>query len=111
MGRALPALLAAPAPTTPTTAPVVPNINPDGSLPGGEVIGHVLNGLASWSLYACLFAFLFGAAIWAFSVRAGNFTQAHKGRDLLLGGLIGALVTGAASVLVHFAFTTGAAVH
>ena len=88
----MPALLAAPAATTPTTAPVVPNINPDGSLPGGEVIGHVLNGLASWSLYACLFAFLFGAAIWAFSVRAGNFTQAHKGRDLLLGGLIGALV-------------------
>ena len=96
-------------PTTPI-APVVPKITPDGSLPGGVVIGHLLNGLASWALYACLFAFLLGATIWAFSVRAGNFTQAHKGRDLLLGGLIGALVTGAASVIVHFAFTTGSAV-
>lgn len=108
----MPMLLAAPqAPTTTsTTAPVVPQINPDGYLPGGEVIGHVLNGLASWALYACLFAFLLGAAIWAFSVRAGNFTQAHKGRDLLLGGLIGALITGAASTVVHFAFSTGTAV-
>ena len=97
-------------PTATTTAPVVPHITPDGSLPGGVVIGHLLNGLASWALYACLFAFLLGATIWAFSVRAGNFTQAHKGRDLLLGGLIGALVTGAASVIVHFAFTTGSAV-
>ncbi|MGH9065402.1 MAG: hypothetical protein ACRD0L_15805 [Acidimicrobiales bacterium] len=86
-------------------------ITPNGSLPGGAEITRLLGGLASWALYDCLAAFLLGGAIWGFSVRAGNFTQAHKGRDLLLGGFIGAVITGAASVLINFAFTAGQAVH
>lgn len=89
----------------------VVNVTPNGSLPGGDEIIKLLGGLATWALYACVAAFLLGGAIWAFSVRAGNFTQAHKGRDLLLGGLIGAIITGAASALITFAFTAGQAVH
>ncbi len=101
--------------TSPTTVPAggaplnIP-LSP-GGLPGGDLITSLLGGLAQWGIYGAGFAVLAGALLWGVSHRAGFVNGAHRGRELVVGGLIGALVVGASSALVNFAFSAGSKVH
>jgi len=82
-----------------------------GALPGGDLINRLLGGLSQWGLWGSVFAMLGGGLIWGVSHRANSMSGAHRGRDLVIGGLIGALVIGAAPALVNFAFSSGQGVH
>lgn len=87
------------------------SFTPNGSLPGSDTIAKLVGGLAEWGLYACLAAIVIGGAWWGWSQRSSNYHGVHSGRNLLLGGVIGAIVIGAANVIVAWAFTTGSGVH
>jgi hypothetical protein len=86
--------------------PVVPAAP---SLPGTEEVTSLLQGLAQYGLLAAVAALLLGGALWAWASRNGAFQRVHQGQMLVLGGLIGALITGAATVLVNFAYSAGTA--
>jgi hypothetical protein len=104
-------LAAAASPTTiPGGAPLNIPLAP-GGLPGGDLITSLLGGLAQWGIYGAGFAVLAGALLWGVSHRAGFVNGAHRGRELVVGGLLGALVVGASSALVNFAFSAGSKVH
>ena len=82
-------------------------ITPNSSLPGTATIQSVLGGLMTIVLYVCGIAMAVGAGAWAFGNKTANFTSAHRGRELVFGALIGALLTGATQLLINFAFATG----
>jgi hypothetical protein len=87
------------------------NINPNNNLPGTAQIAALVGGLVTWVLYACGAAILLGAGAWGLGHQAGNYNAEHKGRSMALGGVIGAMVAGAASALVNFGFGVGGSVH
>jgi hypothetical protein len=87
-----------------TVAPVQPST----SIPGTAEITSLINGLGMWALLACLAAMVAGGGLWAWAQRAGAFQRAHVAQMLVLGGLIGSIVVGAAAVLVNFGFGVGA---
>src|SRR5438552_15507086 len=93
----------------PLQAAPVPEVHAQPSLPGTEEIISLLRGLAEYGLLAALAALLAGAALWAWAWRSGAFQRMHQGQLRVLGGLVGAVITGAASVLVSFAYSAGAA--
>ncbi|HET6793486.1 MAG TPA: DUF6112 family protein [Acidimicrobiales bacterium] len=86
-------------------------VSPNDSLPGTSQIQSVVGGVITWILYICAFAVAVGAGAWGFGQRMGNFTSAHRGRELVVGGLLGGVLVGAAQMLVNFAFATGQAAH
>jgi hypothetical protein len=87
----------------------VPQVTPSATLPGTEEVKALLGGVAQYGLLAALFAVLAGAVMWAWAHRAGAIDRAHRGQMLVLGGVLGALIIGAASVLVNFGYTAGGA--
>jgi hypothetical protein len=87
------------------------DVTPNTSLPGSSEITTLLGGLAQWAIYASIGALLIGAVTWGFASRTGNFDHAHRGRNLLLGGVAGAVLAGAVSTIIDFAFSAGRAVH
>jgi hypothetical protein len=87
------------------------DINPNKNLPGTAQIAALVGGLVTWVLYACGAAILLGAGAWGLGHQAGNYAAEHKGRAMALGGIIGAMVAGAASALVNFGFGVGGSVH
>ena len=78
-------------------------------LPGGALVGKVINWLMYLSLMACLGAIVFGAAMWRGGAKAGNSYKAEDGRQYVIGGAIGALITGLAVTLVNTLFAAGQA--
>lgn len=86
------------------------DINPNNNLPGTAQIAALVGGLVTWVLYACGAAILLGAGAWGLGHHSGNYAAEHKGRAMALGGIIGAMVAGAASALVNFGFGVGGSV-
>jgi hypothetical protein len=86
-------------------------VNPNGNLPGTAQLTSLVGGLMTWVLLACVVAVLAGAATWGFGSRSGNFGASQQGRMMVLGGAIGAMITGAATALVNFGFGVGGTVH
>lgn len=86
-------------------------VRPNNTLPGTPQLTHLVGGLMTWVLLACVAAVLMGAAAWGFGSRTGHYASAQQGRMMCLGGAIGALVAGAAVALVNFAFGVGGTVH
>ena len=78
-------------------------------LPGGALIGKIVNWLMYVSLMACLGAVIFGAAMWRGGAKAGNSYKSEDGRNYVIGGAIGALITGLAVTLVNTLFAAGQA--
>jgi hypothetical protein len=78
-------------------------------LPGGALVGKVINWLMYLSLMACLGAIVLGAAMWRGGAKAGNSYKAEDGRQYVIGGAIGALITGLAVTLVNTLFAAGQA--
>jgi hypothetical protein len=86
-------------------------VDPNSKLPGTAQLSSLLGGLMTWVLLACVAAILIGAAAWGFGSRASHFTATQHGRTMVLGGVAGAMITGAATALVNFGFGIGGAVH
>jgi hypothetical protein len=86
-------------------------VDPNSKLPGTVQLTSLVGGLMTWVLLACVAAVLIGAAAWGFGSRSGHFQATQQGRTMVLGGVAGAMITGAATALVNFGFGIGGAVH
>ena len=86
-------------------------VDPNSKLPGTAQLTSIVGGLMTWVLLACVLAVLAGAAAWGFGARSGHFGASQQGRLMVLGGVAGAMITGAATALINFGFGIGATVH
>jgi hypothetical protein len=105
----LPATLAAPDRLL-QVLPQAVTVNPNSKLPGTAQLTSLVGGLMTWVLLACVLAILAGAAAWGFGARSGHYGASQQGRTMVLGGVAGAMITGAAAALVNFGFGVGATV-
>jgi hypothetical protein len=84
------------------------SVDPDaGALPGTEQLMSLIDGLAFWGLLACVAVLLAGAACWAAGSRGANYGAVANGKQMVLGGVIGAILTGAAQAVVNFFYNLG----
>lgn len=81
------------------------------SLPGGEVLQRMTDGLGGWALVLALVSLLVGAVVWALGSHGHNYQQAYSGRRAVLASGLAALLVGAAPTLVNFFFHMGQGVH
>jgi hypothetical protein len=81
------------------------------SLPGGQVLQNLMNGLGGWALALSLVGLLIGAAAWALGSHSQNYQQTYVGRKAVLISGLAALLIGAGPAIVNFFFTTGQGVH
>lgn len=86
------------------------SVSPNSTLPGTAQLMQLIGGLMTWVLFACVVAVLAGAAAWGFGARSGHYASQQSGRNMVLGGAVGALVAGAAVAVVNFAFHLGGTV-
>ncbi|MCW2599464.1 MAG: hypothetical protein JWM02_1293 [Frankiales bacterium] len=86
-------------------------VDPNSKLPGTAQLTSLVGGMMTWVLLACVVAVLAGAATWSFGSRSGHFGASQQGRMMVLGGAVGAMITGAAAALVNFGFGVGGTVH
>jgi len=82
-----------------------------GSLPGGDVLQSLTNGLGGWALIATLVGLVIGAGLWALGAHAQNYQQSYIGRRTVLVSVVAALLVGAAPAIVNFFFHAGQSVH
>ena len=88
------------------------SLTPDtGSLPGGDVLQRLMNGLGGWALALSLVGLLIGAAAWALGSHAQNYQQTFVGRRAVLISGLAALLVGAGPAIVNFFFKAGQGVH
>ncbi|HEX4216996.1 MAG TPA: DUF6112 family protein [Acidimicrobiales bacterium] len=92
----------------PTDVTLTPDTS---SLPGGQVLQHLMNGLGGWALALSLVGLLIGAAAWALGSHGQNYQQSFVGRRAVLISGLAALLIGAAPAIVNFFFTAGKGVH
>ena len=82
-------------------------VTPDKTFPGADLLGNLL----SWGMYLALAlsvgSILFGAGSWTWS-RWGNSGYAVSGKNWVLGGITGALLSGLAVTLVNKLFESAA---
>jgi len=82
------------------------NANPSASgLPGADFLQRLIDWTAQIGLWGSLAAMLLGAAMFGLSQQAGNYLGASRGKHLVLGGVIGAAITGLAPTVVNLIFT------
>ena len=87
-------------------------LTPDsGSLPGGDILRSLTNGLGWWALVLALVGLVVGAAAWALGAHSQNYHQSYTGRRTVLVSGLAALLIGAAPGLVNFFFHSGQGVH
>ena len=86
-------------------------VDPNSKLPGTAQLTSLVGGLMTWVLLACVLAILAGASAWGFGARSGHFGASQQGRLMVLGGVAGAMITGAAAALVNFGFGVGTTVN
>lgn len=91
--------------------PLAVAVDPNNNLPGTAQLTDLVGGLMTWVLLACVVAVLAGAAAWGFGARSGHFGASQQGRLMVVGGAVGAMITGAATALVNFGFGLGGTVH
>lgn len=84
------------------------SLSPDiHSLPGGEVLQRVTDGIGGWALVLALVGLIVGAAMWALGSHGHNYQQTYSGRRAVLASGLAALLIGAAPTLVNFFFHMG----
>jgi len=76
-------------------------------LPGGQLLETSLGWLGYVALAASVASLLIGGALWGLGQLGGNPQSAQRGRQLVIGGLIGALIAGAAFLLVNQLYDVG----
>ena len=86
----------------------VDKITPAKDFPGADLVANLL----SWGMYLALAlsvgSILFGAASWTWS-RWGNSGYAVSGKNWVLGGITGALLSGLAVTIVNKLFESAGA--
>ena len=80
-----------------------------GGMPGGALMQQLLNWLAQVALWGSVGSILMGAATYGVSQHAGNYAGAYRGKQLALGGVIGACLVGVAPAAVNLLFRAAAA--
>ncbi len=87
-------------------------LTPDtSSLPGGQVLQNLMNGLGGWALALALVGLVIGAAAWALGSHGQNYQQSYVGRRAVLISGLAALLIGAGPAIVNFFFHAGQGVH
>jgi hypothetical protein len=74
-------------------------------LPGAGFLQRLIDWTAQIGLWGSLGAMLVGAAMFGLSQQAGNYLGASRGKHLVMGGAIGAAITGLAPAIVNLVFT------
>ena len=87
-------------------------LTPDtNSLPGGQVLQQLMDGLGGWALALALVGLVVGAAAWAVGSHGQNYQQTFVGRRAVLVSGLAALLIGAGPAIVNFFFHAGQGVH
>jgi MFS family permease len=87
-------------------------LTPDtNSLPGGQVLQHLMNGLGGWALAFALIGLVVGAAAWALGSHGQNYQQSYVGRRAVLISGLAALLIGAGPAIINFFFHAGQGVN
>lgn len=87
-------------------------IHPDPqSLPGGDTLQSIANGVMAFALIVTGIAFLVSAASWGLGGLSGNVQYAAAGRRGVGAAIIAALLIGAAATIVNFFFKAGQGLH
>jgi hypothetical protein len=78
-------------------------------LPGAGFVQRLIDWTAQVGLWGSLAAMLVGAAVFGMSQQAGNYLGASRGKHLVLGGALGAAITGLAPTFVNLIFNASRA--
>jgi len=82
------------------------NANPSSNgLPGAGFVQRLIDWIAQIGLWGSLGTILVGAAMFGMSQQAGNYLGASKGKQIVLGGAVGAAITGLAPSIVNLVFS------
>jgi hypothetical protein len=82
---------------------VTANPNANG-LPGAGFLQRLIDWTAQIGLWGSLAAVLVGGAMFGLAQQAGNYVGASRGKHIVLGGAIGAAITGLAPTIVNLLF-------
>ena len=73
-------------------------------LPGASFKQRLIDWIAQIGLWGSLGTILVGAAMFGVSQQACNYLGASRGKHIVLGGTIGAAITGLAPAIVNLVF-------
>jgi hypothetical protein len=86
--------------------------HPDpGGLPGFGTFTDLVNAIGAFALIGCLAAAILGGVTWAFGSSSSNAAAASKGQKMVVGAIVGAVVIGAASILIRTFYGIGTNLH
>jgi hypothetical protein len=77
------------------------------SLPIFGTLQGFLDSVGWLALLLCVAAIIIGGIRWALGSSSSNPAQAGGGKNMVIGGAIGAAIIGAANLLVNIAFNAG----
>lgn len=86
------------------------NISPNNSLPGSSQVTSFLGGIEQWAVYACLLGLIIGGASLWWGVQSGSVNRTSVSQHKILAAFAGAVIIGAGTFLVTWAFNFGSAV-
>lgn len=82
------------------------NVSPSTTgMPGAALIQQLLNWAQMIALWGSLGALLVGAAMYGLAREGGSYGGASKGKNIALGGVVGAILAGVAPTAVNMLFT------
>lgn len=70
-------------------------------MPGAELIQKLIDWLSQIALWGSLASVLLGAAIYGLSRYSSNYNGADRGRQIVIGGVVGACLGGLAPMAVN----------
>ena len=73
-------------------------------MPGAALIEQLLGWAQMVALWGSVAALLVGAAIYGLAREGGSYGAAHRGRTLVMGGALGAILAGLAPTAVNLLF-------
>jgi H+/gluconate symporter-like permease len=92
-------------------APPKVTVKPDpNSLPGGEQLQQLINGLAFWMMLAALASILVAAGTWGLANHMNNHQWSARGKSGVFISAASALVIGAAGAIINFSLDLGSQV-
>ncbi len=74
-------------------------------LPGAGFLQRLIDWTAQVGLWGSLGSILIGAAMFGLAQQAGNYVGASRGKHIVIGGAIGAAITGVAPAMVNLLFS------
>lgn len=74
-------------------------------MPGTALITKLLGWAAQLGLWAAIGSILAGAIVWGLAHNAGNSYGSHRGRNYVLGGVVGAILVGIGPSIVNSLYT------